>query len=124
MNAHTDGPLIAQTEGAAWTLWSRRDVRVAIMANQPTDEANARRLVAAWNACVGLSTEEIEAEGSLVTARVGTIETLVREHDELVAALRNLLDAHDSAIHASGRQRAYEAEETARTLLAQYPETA
>lgn len=48
-------------------------------------EHNARRLVACWNACDGIITEELEA---------GAIQKLREQHDELLAALRGMLDAH------------------------------
>lgn len=53
------------------------------------DEANARRLVACWNACEMASTEDLEAltrPGDVSWAC--TIDRLVRERDELLEALR------------------------------------
>lgn len=127
MSAHTEGRLrVAQYSSEfpqLHALWTD-DVLVARTCFAPASEANARRIVATWNACIGVSTEWLQAEkyivllGSPLADRFREREA---ERDELVAALRNLLDAHDSAFHASGRQRAHEAEEAARTVLAKYP---
>lgn len=46
-------------------------------------QANARRLVACWNACDGISTEELEA---------GAIQKLREQRDELIAALIAISD--------------------------------
>lgn len=59
-------------------------------------EANARRLVACWNACEMVSTEDLEAltrPGDVSWA--GTIDRLVRERDELLEALKRIVDWDD-----------------------------
>lgn len=59
-------------------------------------EANARRLVACWNACEMVSTEDLEAltrPGDV--SWTGTIDRLVRERDELLEALKRIVDWDD-----------------------------
>ena len=55
-------------------------------------EANARRLVACWNACEGISTTEVEA-----AARSGSIayalERLIIQRDDLLGALKEIAAA-------------------------------
>lgn len=56
-------------------------------------EANARRLVACWNACEGLSTEALERLGTLDRARVALDVVRVQaiaQRDELLAALESV----------------------------------
>lgn len=61
------------------------------------DRANARRLVACWNACEGLSTEALERLGTLDRAKVelDVIRTkAIAQRDELLAALHQIV-GHD-----------------------------
>lgn len=62
--------------------------------------ANARRLAACWNACEGLSAEQLERAGTLDRAEVSrnvaisrTIKTLADERDRLSAINAELLEA-------------------------------
>ncbi|WMC11710.1 hypothetical protein PU634_04925 [Oceanimonas pelagia] len=50
---------------------------------------NQRRLVACWNACHGLSTEDLETKG-LAMAFGNQLLELERQRDELLAALESL----------------------------------
>lgn len=53
-------------------------------------EANARRLVACWNACDGISTESLESEGNAALGWARTASKLIHattQRDELLAAL-------------------------------------
>jgi hypothetical protein len=56
--------------------------------------ANMRRLVACWNACNGLSTDELERLGTMDQARV-QLEVIrceaIKQRDELLEALRGVL---------------------------------
>lgn len=55
------------------------------------DEANARRLVACWNACLGASTEFIEGLGKLDENEVSLYEKkLVSQRNELLEALKEI----------------------------------
>jgi hypothetical protein len=70
-----DGTLIRQANGDAIadTLWS-----------SGFDEANARRLVACWNYCIGMSIEHLEAKHDWkIEARVLT------KNGELVRAVKH-----------------------------------
>jgi len=51
-------------------------------------EANARRIVACWNACQTLTTEQVE-----FIAQDGGVRKLMDERDELAEALRMVQDA-------------------------------
>lgn len=53
----------------------------------PSPEANARRIVAAVNACAGISTELLEAMPDFEKAGVQTISSVQQQRDELLAAL-------------------------------------
>lgn len=69
-------------------------------AQDETNKANARRLAACWNACEGVSTDDIEAvsrnTGPLLAnklAEVDTLRIMAIQRDELLAALEALQDA-------------------------------
>jgi hypothetical protein len=55
--------------------------------------ANARRLVACWNACDGISTEALEKAGDAVKASMPLVE-LERQRDEAVRLLREECSDH------------------------------
>ena len=57
------------------------------------DEANARRLVACWNACDGLSTEHIEAIGTRGDTLAGMLLAFRESESELMAQRNELLEA-------------------------------
>ena len=59
------------------------------------DEANARRLVACWNACEGLDTETLEKEPQMKNWVASYLER-TRQRDELLAALNGLLAYFES----------------------------
>ncbi len=65
MTEHTGGRLHVRGEKRTIEIISEGPlpyVRIAhIGSNSPGDQANARRLVAAWNACEGLTTEDLES---------------------------------------------------------------
>ena len=60
-------------------------------------EANARRLVACWNACEGISTDALERLGTLDRARVD-LDVIraqaIAQRDELLALLRIVRGKH------------------------------
>ncbi|WP_101048889.1 hypothetical protein [Macromonas nakdongensis] len=61
--------------------------------NRPAD---ARRLVACWNACEMVSTEDLEAlTRPADVSWACTIDRLVRERDELLEALKRIVDWDD-----------------------------
>ena len=54
------------------------------VSNQPNWDRDARRLVACWNACEGLSTESLERSGPLADQIVNAMNKAYRaEHDPL-----------------------------------------
>ena len=57
-------------------------------------EPDARRLVACWNACQGISTEGIEAITALggMTHKMPVAAGLVRQRDDLLSALREIAE--------------------------------
>lgn len=58
------------------------------------NEANARRLVAAWNACEGIDTETLETTGGAAVGWARTASKLLhatKQRDDLLAALKLLL---------------------------------
>lgn len=58
-------------------------------------EANARRIVACVNACAGLETEIIERN-------VGNVWKLIRQRDELLAALKEVTECIESQTNGKG----------------------
>jgi hypothetical protein len=93
---HTMGRLATNvirltTEGQQKTL--------ASMSIYPQDKEDARRLAACWNACDGIPTEALEAEGSAVMGWTRTASKLLHamtQRDELLSALQTLVQQVES----------------------------
>lgn len=68
-------------------------------------EANARRLVACWNACEGIDTEYLEGNDSLPHYA----RRLMAQRDELLQALKQMLDAFYHDPLGGGQDAAIEA---------------
>ena len=91
---------------------------VAICADAPgdgTSEANARRIVACVNACAGLPTDTLETIPSWSSAGVKTLADVVKQRDELLAALELLKEAVE---HTRLAIRGIKAVEHANTAIA------
>jgi hypothetical protein len=56
-------------------------------------EANARRLVAAWNACGGIPTENLEL--AKYAATIAFLKTVEQQRDELLEALKEAAETLD-----------------------------
>lgn len=103
---HTQGRLMAQVESYAIADTGDYDANFNIRAEGnlellatvcgcDDDEANARRLVACWNACDGISTEALERLGTIDRARVELDVIRVQaitQRDELLEALGKIAD--------------------------------
>jgi hypothetical protein len=66
-----------------------------------TDPANARRIVACWNSCVGLPTDLLEHmvnPTSTYTALLKERDDLVKERDGLVAVIRSAQKSFEQGI--------------------------
>ena len=63
-------------------------------------EANARRLVAAWNACDGISTETLELVSRFTEAGIKTVQSVEAERDSLRAVNAELLEALEKSLAA------------------------
>jgi hypothetical protein len=77
---------IGQHAAAAQVVWKMEDYE-----RSPHCEETARRLVACWNACEGISTEALEVDGNLGNGwRLATyaMRDAIAQRDELLAALR------------------------------------
>ena len=73
---HTTGVMMTGGGFTGYSVWIG-GMRVANCGHAETfDQANARRIAAAWNACAGITTELLEA---------GFISKLVASHKELLA---------------------------------------
>jgi len=82
--AHAPGPVSYQfADGYCGEIIAANGEVVCAFIDEPS-EADARRLVACWNACEGLSTEALE--------RLGTIDRTRVERDVLHAQARNQRD--------------------------------
>ena len=94
---HTPGRLRYDYEpGYCGELLAPNDTSICSFCDEPS-EANARRLVAAWNACEGISTEALEAYGD---KRKHPFKDLFldmeQKENELRAALSGLLSYFES----------------------------
>lgn len=78
---------------------------------------DARRLVACWNACEGISTEDIE-HGVVPPVDKRIYARIEKERGELMATLQGVLAWHDGSPIVNGRvpQLPQEVAEQARTL--------
>lgn len=107
--SHTQGKLRVGTKYATDIYADRAGHAIARTVNPQVtaeDDANARRLVACWNACDGLSTEflekinlenaltKINVENALTSAKV-CADALELDRHKLLEALRNLLETVD-----------------------------
>ncbi len=68
MSQHTDEPIFAEESNEGRMLWLESGIAcIGIVypgvLPDHTGEANARRIVALWNAAKGISTEDIEING-------------------------------------------------------------
>lgn len=90
---HTDGAIRYDYEpGYCGELIARDGTTVAAFVDEPS-EANARRLVACWNACDGLPTESLEKLGTLDRANVEMNvfrAHLLAQRDALLAELHRM----------------------------------
>jgi hypothetical protein len=91
MSEHTDGKLFVKHDESPGvvTIRDKEDWWIAdvIIHNPEISNANARRLVAAWNAVDGIPTEDLERK-----VVVGFMADLKRQRDEAVAMLRRYRD--------------------------------
>lgn len=123
--SHTQGKLIAGEEvrSSGWVdILDENNSRLPVAYATPAtyseagcpierrDEetiANARRLVACWNACEGISTDALESGVTLIEAfqreeiRADIAE---RQRDELLAAFERLIGAYSNSHSPSVRQ--------------------
>ena len=70
-------------------------IKVAKGLGASVDKDNARRLVACWNACDGISTDELETTGGAAVGWTRTASKLIHattQRDELLEALGGLLN--------------------------------
>ena len=83
---HTQGRLHVAGQDKVQIRSDRHQVAKAWSFAGKTGQENARRLVACWNACAGLSTEALEGGPSMA-------EVLQREQDHAPAAKLDVLEA-------------------------------
>jgi len=87
--------------------------------------ANARRLVACWNTCEGISTEDLEGvqpgETAQLTMNIVSATLDARqERDELIEALREIADLYEKARIDGGATTVSITINNARALLARH----
>ena len=96
---HTPGRLIVRNGYSLYAADGKTPVADTCLTNSvpDNDEANARRLVACWNACEGISTDALERLGTLDRARVD-LDVIraqaIAQRDELLALLRIVRGKH------------------------------
>lgn len=78
-----------------------RMVAVATTGYGVSSEANARRIVACVNACVGVGTEYLEDNGSIIEL-VREHNTVLKQRDELLAALEKFMASHEECTDFDG----------------------
>lgn len=71
--------------------------------NHLESEANARRIAACWNACDGISTENLE-QNIAIKELANRYNTVIAQRDELLQGLKNLKRAYVNLLEA-GRNR-------------------
>ena len=122
MSKHTPGRMVQDTRGAP-----KADVRAAsgravahtyMASGRPPktkeayqdrvdeDRANARRIVACWNACEGVDTEWLEQCGGDESTRMFSLPHWVKHADELRTQLDELLMCLQEYVSASKRDGA------------------
>lgn len=111
MNKPAQGPLHTCANGDCG-CGQILDQESSFVATCPNPD-NQRRLAACWNACHGLSTEDLETKG-LATAFGNQLLELERQRDELLAALESLnyaasVDSRNAKIVRSAITKAKEA---------------
>jgi hypothetical protein len=96
MSEHTPGRLVVRGGYSIYTADDKTPVADTCLTNSvpDNDEANARRLAAAWNACEGLPTDDLEAcpDGGLFHL-ADHANQLAIERDRLSAINAELLEA-------------------------------
>lgn len=132
---HTRGRLQATPWGnsdcSGWDLTINAHLLPLSDASSATEdeaEANARRLVACWNACDGIATDALETEGNAALGWSRTASKLIRaatRSDELLEALQSIAECcnedHAARDYAS---RQTEIRGIARAALAKVGSTA
>ena len=86
MSGHTKEPWIAHAD----TISGARGFGVSVTC-LPNKANNARRIVACVNTCAGIPTDEIEKNGLPLYMH----ESLTKQRDELLAALREIVSDGD-----------------------------
>lgn len=121
--SHTEGKLSLEKYGNIKTEGGD-DFRLngATLSGNDVAVANTRRLVACWNACDGLPQDDLDELAEMPNAVMNLArfsDDLVKERDELVALLYDLLSVADADPELSQ----YPAAKATRELLAKkYPE--
>ena len=106
---HTPGRLIVRNGYSLYAADGKTPVADTCLTNSvpDNDEANARRLVACWNACEGLPDEFLNSNPikQLVQSLWDRNSELEGQRDELLAALRGLVASCDTGERGpDGRQ--------------------
>ena len=111
MSEHTKGRLVIEKS----SMFQANDESGKIVASGIESKANARRLVACWNACERISTEALEdgCEPMLANAKLRD-DLIAIERDELIEALREtssmlraaMLIVDDDYTRTTGLERA------------------
>jgi hypothetical protein len=98
MTQHTQGRLKLSERGH---IYSENLELVAVTQPARTTEANARRLVACWNACDGYDTDALESEDLMTLFQCRTISRLMdakAQRDELLEALKAMVEVAELTI--------------------------
>ena len=136
---HTEGKVEYQERSDAYTHIIRGEgykmIACTPQGSSGTEEADARRLVACWNACEKFSTEDIERANEAYPQGRDRIELILdltetrkqvvvleAERDELVKALRESLITSSAYFNASHPKMDHPVLRDAAAILARYPE--
>jgi hypothetical protein len=87
VHAHTYAIADTGDYDSVFEIWDNNGKAIAWFGGTDSDEANARRIVACWNACEGIRTEALEHRAHLLKAHDDELATLTTQRDKLLAAL-------------------------------------
>ena len=97
MSEHTPGRLtyIESGEANKYTLIDDRNRWLISMLHNGeqlvhTQRENLRRIVACWNACIGINTSALEIRAHLLSAEDSHMDILTAQRDELLKTLRHI----------------------------------
>lgn len=113
MADHTKGKLVCRRSAVYETIYTEDGVLLGFIGQEPLTQsaANAKRFVACWNACDGVSTETLEAKrGMFAFIYQEAFDSVSAESDRLRAALEEARAASPTTTPPQETEQARDAE--------------